>query len=133
VADNSAGKMSFSHFHEDRRFFILFPTFCLLQISRVTENDRQVKSKTRQNHELSSKNRELTQSLKQLHQSYNSSNQVIAEIYVNSSTTKVERPIWVPHGVFNTILYENEFQNPQVFHQHLRFSPECSTLALHVF
>jgi hypothetical protein len=33
--------------------------------------------------------------------------------------------------VFNTILYENEFQNPQVFHQHLRFSPELSTLVLH--
>jgi hypothetical protein len=31
--------------------------------------------------------------------------------------------------VFNTILYENEFQYPQVFHQHLRFSPERSTLA----
>jgi hypothetical protein len=24
--------------------------------------------------------------------------------------------------------YENEFQNPQVFHQHLRFSPDHSTL-----
>jgi hypothetical protein len=26
--------------------------------------------------------------------------------------------IWLPHGilgVFNTILYENEFQNPQIF------------------
>jgi hypothetical protein len=38
----------------------------------------------------------------------------------------------VPRGlleIFKTILYENEFQNPQVFHQHLRFSPERSTLA----
>jgi hypothetical protein len=37
----------------------------------------------------------------------------------------------VPHGlleVFNTILYENEFQSPQIFHQHVRFSPEHSTL-----
>jgi hypothetical protein len=37
----------------------------------------------------------------------------------------------VPHGilrVFNTILYENEFQNPQNFHLHVRFSPERSTL-----
>jgi hypothetical protein len=30
--------------------------------------------------------------------------------------------------IFSTILYENEFQNPQVFHQHLRFSPKRSTL-----
>jgi hypothetical protein len=37
----------------------------------------------------------------------------------------------VPHGilrVFNTILYENEFQNHQIFHLHVRFSPERSTL-----
>jgi hypothetical protein len=37
----------------------------------------------------------------------------------------------VPHGileVFNAILYENEFQNPQIFHQRVRFSPERSTL-----
>jgi hypothetical protein len=37
----------------------------------------------------------------------------------------------VPHGileVLNTILYETEFQNPQIFHQHARFSPERSTL-----
>jgi hypothetical protein len=42
----------------------------------------------------------------------------------------------VPHwilGVFNTILYENEFQNPQVFHQHVRFSPERSTLVVNDF
>jgi hypothetical protein len=40
----------------------------------------------------------------------------------------------VPHVillVFNTILYENEFQNPQVFHQYLRFSPEPSTLVIY--
>jgi hypothetical protein len=39
----------------------------------------------------------------------------------------------VPHGilrVINTILYENEFQNPQVFHLHVRFSPERSTVVL---
>jgi hypothetical protein len=37
----------------------------------------------------------------------------------------------VPHGilrVINTILYGNEFQNPQNFHLHVRFSPERSTL-----
>jgi hypothetical protein len=37
----------------------------------------------------------------------------------------------MPHGileVFNAILYENEFQNPQIFHQRVRFSPERSTL-----
>jgi hypothetical protein len=36
-----------------------------------------------------------------------------------------------PHGILivsNTILYENEFQNLQIFHQHLRFSPKRSTL-----
>jgi hypothetical protein len=37
--------------------------------------------------------------------------------------------LWTPTIlVFNTILYKNEFQNPQVFHQHVRFSPERSTL-----
>jgi hypothetical protein len=38
----------------------------------------------------------------------------------------------VPHElleVFYTILNENEFQNPQIFHQRVRFSPERSTLA----
>jgi hypothetical protein len=41
------------------------------------------------------------------------------------------QPYGVHHGilrVFNTILNENEFQYPQIFHQHLRFSPEHSTL-----
>jgi hypothetical protein len=27
------------------------------------------------------------------------------------------------------ILYKNEFQNPQIFHHHLMFSPDGSTLA----
>jgi hypothetical protein len=38
----------------------------------------------------------------------------------------------VPHGillVFNTILYENEFQNPQIFQQTISLFPEHSTLA----
>jgi hypothetical protein len=36
----------------------------------------------------------------------------------------------VTHGilqVFNTILYKNEFQNPQSFHQPVTFSPKRST------
>jgi hypothetical protein len=36
----------------------------------------------------------------------------------------------VPHDilrVLNTILDENEFQNPQIFHQPVRFSPKRST------
>jgi hypothetical protein len=39
----------------------------------------------------------------------------------------------VPHGilrVFSTILYENEFQNPQIFQQTISLFPEQSTLAL---
>jgi hypothetical protein len=43
----------------------------------------------------------------------------------------------VPHGilrVFNTILYENEFQNPQIFQQTISLFPEHSTLRIpHVF
>jgi hypothetical protein len=38
----------------------------------------------------------------------------------------------VPHGilrVFNTILYKNEFQNPQNFQQTIGLFPEQSTLA----
>jgi hypothetical protein len=30
-------------------------------------------------------------------------------------------------GVFNTILYENEFQNPQIFQQTISLFPEQST------
>jgi hypothetical protein len=44
---------------------------------------------------------------------------------------KVAQLYGMPHGileVFNAILYENEFQNPQIFHQHVRFSPERSGL-----
>jgi hypothetical protein len=39
----------------------------------------------------------------------------------------------LPHGilhVFNTILYENEFQNPQIFQQTINLFPEHSTLVL---
>jgi hypothetical protein len=32
--------------------------------------------------------------------------------------------------VFNTILYENEFQNPELFPTQVSLSPEQSTLAL---
>jgi hypothetical protein len=38
----------------------------------------------------------------------------------------------VPHGilrVFNTISYENEFQNPQIFQQTISLFPDHSTLA----
>jgi hypothetical protein len=38
----------------------------------------------------------------------------------------------VPHEilrVFNTILYKNEFQNPQIFQQTISLFPEHSTLA----
>jgi hypothetical protein len=31
-------------------------------------------------------------------------------------------------GVFSTIFYENEFQNPQIFQQTIRLFPEHSTL-----
>jgi hypothetical protein len=31
-------------------------------------------------------------------------------------------------GVFNTILYENEFQNPQILQQTISLFPEQSTL-----
>jgi hypothetical protein len=37
----------------------------------------------------------------------------------------------LPHGslnIFNTILYQNEFQNPQIFQQTIRLFPEQSTL-----
>jgi hypothetical protein len=37
----------------------------------------------------------------------------------------------MPHGilrVFNTIYYENEFQNPQIFQQTIRLFPEYLTL-----
>jgi hypothetical protein len=42
----------------------------------------------------------------------------------------------VPHGilgVFTTILYENEFQNPQIFQQTISLFPEHSTLELYRF
>jgi hypothetical protein len=34
----------------------------------------------------------------------------------------------MPHGIYESTLYENEFQNPQIFHQPVRFSAEHSTL-----
>jgi hypothetical protein len=47
----------------------------------------------------------------------------------------MRQPIWqlygLPHGilrVFNTILYEKEFQNPQIFQQTISLFPEHSTL-----
>jgi hypothetical protein len=41
----------------------------------------------------------------------------------------------LPHGilhVFNTILYENEFLNPQIFQQTISLFPEQSTLLWHL-
>jgi hypothetical protein len=42
----------------------------------------------------------------------------------------------VPHGilgVFNTILYKNEFQNPQIFPQTISLFPDHSTLFVCLF
>jgi hypothetical protein len=36
---------------------------------------------------------------------------------------------WNLSRVLNVILYENEFQNPQIFHQIISLFPEHSTLA----
>jgi hypothetical protein len=44
--------------------------------------------------------------------------------------------MWVPNGilhVFNTILYENEFENPQIFQQTISLFPEQSTLFFDTF
>ena len=48
----------------------------LFQLHNQAETEKHVKSKTKQNLELSAKNKELTQSLKQLHQSFLATNQV---------------------------------------------------------
>jgi hypothetical protein len=55
------------------------------------------------------------------------------EMYENTqiSCPKVAQLYGVPHGilgVFNNILYENEFQNPQIFQQTISLFPEQSTL-----
>ena len=55
-------------------FTIFFST--LFQLHNQAETEKHVKSKTKQNLELSAKNKELTQSLKQLHQSFLATNQV---------------------------------------------------------
>jgi hypothetical protein len=42
----------------------------------------------------------------------------------------------VPQGilrVFNTIFYENEFQNPQIFQQTISLFPEQSTLGHYIY
>lgn len=51
-------------------------SYLFFQLHNQAETERHVKSKTKQNLELSAKNKELTQSLKQLHQSFLASNQV---------------------------------------------------------
>jgi hypothetical protein len=43
---------------------------------------------------------------------------------------------WLPHGilgVFNSILYKNEIQNPQIFQQTISLFPEQSTLEAECF
>jgi hypothetical protein len=48
-----------------------------------------------------------------------------------TTRTTVHCMYGMPHGilhVFNTILYENEFQNPQIFQQTISLFPEHSTL-----
>jgi hypothetical protein len=51
---------------------------------------------------------------------------------INTSYYHIVQVLYgLPHGilhVFNTILYENEFQNSQIFQQTIRLFPEQSTL-----
>jgi hypothetical protein len=59
-------------------------------------------------------------------------NSVKKRVNFHEATNIVGQPYGVPHGilrVFNTILYENEFQNPQIFQQPISLFPEHSTLA----
>jgi hypothetical protein len=53
----------------------------------------------------------------------------------NSMRHPIQLPNWQVYGlpheilrVFNTILYENEFQKPQIFQQTISLFPEQSTL-----
>jgi hypothetical protein len=49
----------------------------------------------------------------------------------SSKTTELNAFSWVPDGILrvsNTILYENKFQNPQIFQQTISLFPEQSTL-----
>jgi hypothetical protein len=53
--------------------------------------------------------------------------------HFHEATHIVEQLYGVSHGilrVINTILYENEFQNPQIFQQTISLFPEHSTLLL---
>jgi hypothetical protein len=50
---------------------------------------------------------------------------------LHEATHKVGQLYGVPHGilkVFTTILYKNEFQNPQIFQQTISLLPAQSTL-----
>ena len=75
---NSCGAHNFflNDFLSDKSFFLPKISPFLLQLHTVAQNERQIKSKTKQNLELNAKSKELTQSLKQLHQSFLASNQV---------------------------------------------------------
>jgi hypothetical protein len=51
---------------------------------------------------------------------------------VDCSGEKTDGLYGVPHGIlrgFNTILYENEFQSPQIFQQTISLFPEHSSLS----
>ena len=65
-------------YYELMSYLMYFHDFLstLFQLHNQAETEKHVKSKTKQNLELSAKNKELTQSLKQLHQSFLATNQV---------------------------------------------------------
>jgi hypothetical protein len=59
--------------------------------------------------------------------------QMIRPLIFHEAPCTVAQLYGLPHGilhVFNTILYENEFQNPQIFQQTISLFPEQSTLVL---
>jgi hypothetical protein len=56
-------------------------------------------------------------------------------IKFHEATNIVGQLYGLPHGilhVFNTILYENEFQNPQIFQQTISLFPEQPTLNIYI-
>jgi hypothetical protein len=62
-------------------------------------------------------------------------NSVKRHVKFHEATLIVKQLYGVPHGilkVFNTILYENEFQNPQIFQQTISLFPEQSILEIWV-
>jgi hypothetical protein len=52
-------------------------------------------------------------------------------LHKQTNKQTVDQLYGLPHGilhVINTILYENKFQNPQIFQQTISLFPEQSTL-----